>query len=276
MLFALLAALAEAATLNVKLRNAEGQQVLNGILSDAAYWAGADISTYQGENYDEIRLKSIESGYVPMITGEGDQDFSNDVVSHVVYSRNTDLPRYMDGAKSVLLLGRGYDSSVGAEYRDCFYILDLTLFYGYFHQRMYKKHDDATNTTVLWFEKLDESFVDAATWSTYQTKSQAAMDTLERRWPPFNSLIPVDEVYGMFLVEPGKTRESRVSFVSKIAFAKDAGFIANMGSKLPPVLRAGLKAGFNASVAIAGHEKQKRAVRDQQQAAPAPAPAPAP
>jgi hypothetical protein len=259
-----------ATSVDVKLRNAEGQRVLNSILTDAAYWAGADIKTAHGEAYDEIRLKSTETGYVPMITGEGGQDFPHDAVAHTVYARNTDLPKYMSGAKAVVLLGSGYDSVVGAEYRDCFYILDLTAFYAYFPQRMYRRHDDAKNQTVLWFEKMDASFVDAATWASYDAKMKSTRDNLDRRWV-LNSLVEVADVYGMFVVEPGQEHTSRVSFVSKLDFGDDAGFIAQVGSQMPMVLRAGLKSGFSASVAIATHEKQKREIR---QAPPAPAPAP--
>lgn len=257
--------------LDLKLRNTEGQQVLNGILTDTAYWSGADVSTYSDKAYDEIRLKQTDNGYVPMITGEGDQDFPLDVVSYVVFKRNTDLPKYMSGAKAVVLLGSGHDSTIGADYRDCFYILDLTVMYAYFPQRMYTKTDEATQKSVLWFEKMDASFVDAGTWSAYEGKMQTALDNLDKRWPPFNSVVPVDTVYGMFVVEPGKTRSARVSFVSKIAFGHDAGFVANFGSQLPMVLRSGLKSGFVASVAIAKHEKEKRQLRE---AAPAPAPVP--
>jgi hypothetical protein len=176
----------------------------------------------------------------------------------------------MSGAKLVIPLGSGYDPVVGAEYRDSFYILDLTLFYGYFGQRMYRRHDDARNQTVLWFEKLDSRFVDAATWTTYQSKMKTALDGIERRWPPFNSEIEVTDVYGMFVVEPGKTHTSRVSFVSKLTFDRDAGMVASWGSQLKPVVRAGLEAGFEASVAIAKHEAEKRS----KAAAPAPAPTP--
>jgi hypothetical protein len=56
------------------------------------------------------------------------------------------------------------------------------------------------------------------------------------------------------VVEPGETRRSRVSFVSKVTFDKNTGFVANWGSQLPPVVRAAIQAGFDASVAIAKHE----------------------
>jgi hypothetical protein len=243
---------------DLKLRNAEGQDVLNKILSDDAFWSQAWKQAYTDKVYDEIRLKDTASGYVPMITGEGDQDFEDEVVADIVFLRNTDLPKYMSGAKAVVLLGSGYDSTVGAEYRDCFYILDLTAFYAYFPQRMYRKHDEAKNATVMWFEKMDASFVDSATWSAYKAKMDSSLANLDKRWPPFNSVIEVGDVYGMFVVEPGKVRKSRVSFVSKLTFGEGSGWIAQWGSQMPGVLKAGLKSGFAASVAIAKHETERR------------------
>jgi hypothetical protein len=248
---------AGARTFDLKLRNKEGQDVLNRILADEAFWRDAWKQAYTDQVYDEIRLKDTDSGYVPMITGEGDQDFAREVVADIVYFRNTDLPGYMDGAKAVVLLGSGYDSVVGAEYRDCFYVLDLTAFYGYFPQRMYRRHDSATDTTVLWFEKLNQGFVGEAKWTTYQKRMQEVLDGLDRRML-FNSLIEVTDVYGMFVVEPGQKRKSRVSFVSKLTFGSGSGWIAQVGSKLPPVLKAGLKSGFSASVAIARQETERR------------------
>jgi hypothetical protein len=243
---------------DLKLRNREGQEVLNKILSDQAFWSSAWKQSYTDKPYDEIRLKDTASGYVPMITGEGDQDFANEVVADIVFLRNTDLPKYMSGAKAVILLGSGYDPVVGAEYRDCFYILDLTAFYAYFPQRMYRKHDESKNATVMWFEKMNESFVDAATWTKYKSKMDTSLTNLERRWA-FGSLIEVSDVYGMFVVEPGNRRKSRVSFVSKLTFGEGSGWIAQMGSQMPSVLKAGLKSGFSASVAIAKHETERRA-----------------
>lgn len=254
----------------------EGQATLNKILTDAAFWADAWKKTYTDHLYDEIRLKSTDSGYVPMVTGEGQQDFDHSVVADVVYKRNKDLPLYMSGAKVVMPLGSGVDPVVGAEYRDSFYILDLTVFYGYFMQRMYRRHDEATNKTVLWFEKLDASFVNASTWATYSKQVQTSIDTVDRRWPPFNSMIEVSDIYGMFVVEPGRTHATRVSFVSKISFDKGTGFVAQWGSQLPPVVRAGLSAGFDASVAIAKNETERRAKAAAAAPAPAPAPVPSP
>ncbi len=266
---------ASAAGLDLKLRNAEGQEVLNKILGDDAFWADAWAKDYEGKEYDQIRLKQLPTGYVPMISGEGGKDFDHQVVADIVYFQNTRLPKYMDGAKAVVDLGKGYDDSIGAEYRDTFYILDLTAFYGIFPQRMYRKHDAATNTSVMWFEKLEPSFVPAGTWTAYEAKMKETVDNMDKGWF-FNSIVEVDEVYGMFVVEPGKTQESRVSFVSKLTFGDDAGWIARFGSQLPGVLKAGLRSGFGASVAIADHEQQRRDKKAAEAPPPVPAPEPVP
>jgi len=251
------ASVAHAGSLNLKLRNDEGEKVLNSILDDASYWSDAWTKTYSGKQYDEIRLKPISSGYVPMISGEGGEDFDHDVVADVVYMQNTRLPKYMDGAKIVVDLGRGFDSTVGAEYRDTFYVLDLTLFYATFPQRMYRRHDEDSNRTVLWFEKLTPEMLPAATWTSYQAEMTKQVEGMDTRWIG-GSVVEVGDIYGMFLVEPGKEHESRVSFVSKLAFGDDAGWIAKMGSQMPRVLKAGLRSGFGASVAIARHEQERR------------------
>jgi len=182
------------------------------------------------------------------------------VVADVVYMQNTRLPKYMDGAKIVIDLGRGFDDTVGAEYRDTFYVLDLTLFYATFPQRMYRRHDADSNRTVLWFEKLTPEMVPAATWTTYQGEMTKQVENMDTRWIG-GSVIEVGDIYGMFLVEPGDTQKTRVSFVSKLAFGDDAGWIAKMGSQMPGVLKSGLRSGFGASVAIADHEQQRREKR---------------
>ncbi len=62
----------------------------------------------------------------------------------------------------------------------------------------------------------------------------------------------------MVVVTPGEELESRVTFVSKLTFGDGTGFIAKVGSQMPMVIKAGLKSGFDACVAIARDEKHKR------------------
>lgn len=250
---------ARAEELHLDLRHDEGETVLNRILDTAGdFWSDAWMKRYEGKTYDEIRLKSLESGYVPMITGEGLQDFEPEVVSDVVFTKNTLLPQHMSGAKVVIDLGQGFDAKVGAEYRDTLYVLDLTLFYATFPQRMYRKHDPVTNRTVIWFERLQPGWVQPAVWAKYDQQMKHALATMNKRWLG-SSVVQVEEVYGMFVVEPGTTRKTRVRFISKLAFGDDAGWVAKLGSQMPSVLKSGLRSGFGACVDIAAKQQAARA-----------------
>lgn len=242
----------------VKMRNAEGTSIIGQMVSDESFWTGAWRKSYTGQVYDELRLKNLPSGYLPMVSGEGQQDFEHDLVAHVVFNEMHRLPRFMSGVKAVASLGRGHDPQVGVEYRDTFWYLDLGVLYMVFPMRMYQRHDPGSTTTWLWFEKLDESFVDAATWERYEKRIASTMDSIDRRWT-FNSVNHVDTLYGIFVVEPGRQHESRVTFATSFTFGQDAGWMARLGSQLPGVLKAGLRTAFNAAVAIAQDEKQKRA-----------------
>lgn len=245
--------------LGIKMRNPEGSQVIGQMVSDDAFWSDAWKKSYDDKIYDEIRLKSTDSGYLPMITGEGQQDFDPEVVSHIIFDKMHQLPLYMSGAKAVVALGKGRDETIGADYSDTFWFLDMSVLYVVYPMRMYRRHDPATNTTYLWFEKLDASFVDAPTWASYEKKMEDTKSSVDLRWAPFNSVNDASTLYGIFVVSPGKERRSRVTFVSKLAFGSDAGWMAKFGSQLPGVLKAGLRNGFVASVAMADAETQRRA-----------------
>jgi hypothetical protein len=236
-------------------RNREAEKVLNGALTDAAYWNGASKSTYHDKAWDEVRLKQLSTGYLAMISGEGGQDFDHDVVVDVVYSQQTRVPQHTDGAKAVVQLGTGTDPVNGMPYVDTFFYLDFEVFYGVYSQRMYRETEGGR--TVLWYEKLDEKFVDPATWAQYQQKIQETKDKVDRRWV-LGSVIEVGDIFGMFVVEPGATKKSRVTFITKIVFGADSGWIAKTGSQLPVVIKAGLKSGFHACVELAQEEQRRR------------------
>lgn len=259
---------ASVTTVTLKTHNSRANEILNKALGDA-FWGDAWVKDYDERLYDTLRLKSLPDGFVPMIAGESDQDLPRGVVGDIIYVQNTRLPKYMSGAKAVVDLGKGIDEVTGAQYRDSYYVLDLTLFYGTYPQRMYRLEDDDNGRTILWFEKLEPSFTDAGTWSRYQAKMTELDESIDTRWA-FNAFVPFGEVFGMFIVEPGIRRESRVTFISKLSFGDDAGWVAKWGSQLPGVIKAGLKSGYNACVAIAKDEHARR-LRN-----PKPAPAPAP
>jgi hypothetical protein len=244
---------------DVDMRYSAGATMMNRMLAEDDFWSDAHKWEFDDAKhwYDRIMLKPVDHGYVPMISGEGSQDLPHDVVADIVFSKMNRLPLYMSGAKAVHNLGGGYDERIGAPYQDSFFFLDLTLFYVTYSQRMYRKHDEETGQTFLWFEKLTPDFVDAETWKKYQAATQKVSEGVDKRWA-FGSILEIDQIYGMFIVGKGRKRESRVTFVSKLAFGDDAGFIAKAGSQMKSVLKAGLKSGFVASVNIANFEHEKR------------------
>lgn len=242
---------------DIQMRDQQGAAVLNQMLSDDDYWNQADRWDYDTSKnlYDKIMLKPVTGGYVPMISGEGDTNLTQDVVADTVFTKMTKLPLYMSGAEAVKTLGSGYDTTIGAQYVDSYYVLDMTLFYVVYPQRMYRKIDG--NRTLLWFEKLTPEFVDSATWDGYQTQISAVKDDVPSGWL-FSGMVEVEQVYGMYIVGNGQEHESRVTFVSKLDFGDDAGMVAKMGSKMKPILKAGLQNGFSAAVNIAKAEQERR------------------
>ena len=84
------------------------------------------------------------------------------------------------------------------------------------------------------------------------------MKKVELRWPPLNSVIPVTDIFGMYVVEKGQKYESRVTLVTKLYFGEEAGWLAQLGSKMPSVLKAGIKSGFVGSVKVCGGLKSGR------------------
>jgi len=243
---------------DLKTHNPRANKVLNAALNQPGYWNDASKTTYQNQLYDMTQLKPFEGGYVPMIAGESDQDLPLDVVTHIIYVKQTLLPRHMDGARAVTTLGSGHDPKLGLDYRDTYYFLDFGIFYSTYATRMYQHHDPNLMRTVLWFESLTPEMMSGATWTKYQGIIKKTDESVDKRWA-FNSVIPFGEVFGMFIVTPGKVHTSRVTFISKLSFGEEAGWIAKWGSQLPGVIKAGLKSGYNACVQIAKNEHKRRA-----------------
>lgn len=239
----------------LRTRDKTANRILNLALTEP-FWQGATKNAYTGRLYDEIWLRSYGDGYVSLVTGEGEQNYRHQVVADIVFRQQNEIPQHIDGAKDVVLLGEGIDPVNGAPYTDTFFYLDMTFFYATYTQRMYRLETD-DGRTILYFEQLDESFVDAGTWAGYQQKIQASSAAVEKRWVG-NTVIPVTEIFGMFIVSEGENRETRVTFINKLSFGEGTGMLAQMGSKMPPVIRGGLQSGFNACVAIARTEQGRR------------------
>jgi hypothetical protein len=234
---------------NIKMRTAEAMRLLNPALTKPNFWSGASVSRYDDQLYDEIRIKSLEAGYLTMITGEGDQDFTPDGVVKTVFDHQDKLPRHMDGAKALPRLRLGTDSFAGVPSNDRYFLADFGIFYGEFFQRSYK-FELADGRKVVAFEKIKKDWVSAATWEKYQARRKATLDRVDMR-SMFGSVVEITDSWGMFVVSPGTKHSSRVTLVAKIRFGEGTGMMAQLGSKMPPVLKAGLKSGFDASVAVA-------------------------
>lgn len=240
----------------ITMRGGAASDLVNAALTDS-YWLDAWQKDYTRDLWDEIRLKQDNTGFVPMITGEGEQDYDHDLVVDLVFNKMRLLPYYMKGAVAVENLGRGHDNIVGADYVDTFYLIDLTLFYCAFTQRMYKTEDPENQRTILSFEKINESMVGSGTWTAYQQRVKQVIEGADKRRALFARVVEPSEVHGMFVISPGTERESRVTLVSRLTFGEDAGWIATLGSQMPGVLKAGVKSGFRACVAIADAELAK-------------------
>lgn len=241
-------ATAAGAALRLRTHDGAAGRLLSGSLDDPAFWEGASVKTWDDRLYDEVRLKQLAKGYLAMVTGEGNRDFSQDTVVRTVFDNMQRLPEVEDGAKAVVRLGEGTDSATGLPYVDSFYYLDFTLFYGIYAQRMYKLVE--TGRTILYFEKLSPGLA-AAAWPGYDQQMTDIVDSVKRR-VIFNGITPVSQIFGMFVVEPGRVHRTRVTFTTKIHFGEGTGAIARMGSEMPMVIRAGLQSGFESCVAIAG------------------------
>ena len=241
--------------LSLRLHDQRAQTLLNRALSGNDLWLDASVSRYSDRLYDEIRVQKLDDGYITMITGESDRDFHREAVASTIFDRQDELPRVEDGAMSIIRLGQGVDPALGLPYRDTAWMLDFLVFYGTYTQRMYRT--DGNGVTILSFELLDPSVLPVATREQYATRTEAAVEKVDRRWPPFDGIVPVSELFGMFVVTPGTVRQSRVTFVCRLSFDASSGLVPRVGSQLPPVLRGGLQSGFESCVKLVAEEQTR-------------------
>jgi hypothetical protein len=242
----------------LRTRNPEVQRTLNAAVSGANWWGGASISKYSDQQYDEIRLKPMQDGgFLTYISGEGRQDFTHAQVIKTVWDHQDKLDRQMDGCVSADRLDQGMDSQLGTEFVDLYMLLDFGLFYGEFFQRMYQ-YPQADGRTLMVFEKITAGTIESSRWARYQEQRDAIVAKHSDRGTlrgMFGKIIEVSETYGVFIAEPGKRQSQRISMIAKIGFADGGSLIAQMGSKMPLVIKAGLRSGFDASVRIAQQVK---------------------
>ena len=240
---------------SLPMRDPAAAAITTKAVSTPAFWDSASITDYDGQRYDQIRLRPLASGYFTLITGEGQSDYDHEIVVDTAFRYQERLPAIEKSAVDISILGQGIDPASELPYVDTLFFLDFTLFYGIYLQRSYRL--DVDGQTFVFFETLREDFVEPVTWQRYQARRQEAIADAELRWV-LNRVVPVEEVFGTFIVEPGRTHTTRVSFLVRVRFGEEAGSLAQLAAELPTVLRLGLQSGFTNCVRIAAEEQARQ------------------
>ena len=241
---------AHAKEIKFQLHNKIGQRILLNSLNNSNYWNGVDVERPTGLLYDEFKLKKLTEGYLTFISGEGGEDFLLEDVVQTVLNFQNKLPNHMAGAKAMRYIARGIDPDFGVPYTDMLFLGDMDLFYCEYLQRMYR-YDLPGNVTICVFEKLTKELAGDKLWAKYEEVKKETLDKADLRWPILNDIVPVTDVYGMYIIAPGDKRTMRVTLTAKLRFGDGTGFLAQWGSELPYLVRSGTLNGFDASVAVA-------------------------
>jgi hypothetical protein len=239
---------------DINLYNKSGNKILNAALFDTKFWNGADVTTYKDRIYDMSRTKWIDDAYLTYISGQGGESFTHEQVVHTVLTHQVHLPEHMSGAVLSTFLKNGVDKRTGVAFTDLYFVGDFDFFYSDYFQRMYR-FDLPDGRTACAFECLKKEHVSDKDWKYYnevRTKELARIKP-KLRWM-FGEILPMQEIFGMYLVEKGTDFKTRVSLIAKVKFGGDS-WIASFGTKIPYVLRMGMESGFDACVAVARNIK---------------------
>ena len=242
--------LGEAEPIAFSMHNKTGQKILLDSLNDPNFWNGVEVERPTDQLYDEFKLKKLDSGYLTFVSGYGNQNYTREqVVQTVLYNQNY-LPKHMAGAKNMVYFGEGMDPTFGVPYTDMVFFGDMDFFYCEYFQRMYR-YDLPGEKTICVFERAEKTFVKPDRWTLYEETRKKAIADSDLRWPILNDVVPVTDVFGMYIVEPGKEYQTRVTLTAKLRFGTGTGFLAQWGSEIPYLIRSGTLNGFNASVTVA-------------------------
>lgn len=236
---------------NFSLHDKVGQKVLLDSLNDPNFWKGVEVERPTGTLYDEFKLKKLDTGYLTYVSGEGGVDFTIEQVVQTVFNFQHKLPAHMAGAKAMSYIAKGTDPHFGVPYTDMFFMGDMDFFYCEYFQRMYR-YDLEDGRTICAFERMTKQITGEERWKKYENIKDHNLNTVSMRWGLFNDVLPVTDVFGMYIVEPStKTHTTRVTLTAKLRFGEGTGMLAQWGSEMPSLIRSGTLNGFNASVAIA-------------------------
>ena len=242
--FVELSALAEEILL--EFNDKRGTRLLNDSLNDPEFWDGSLVTKYTGLQYDEIRLKERKSGYVAYISGTGKQKFTPADVAEGIFKHQDLIPQFMPSLKSARYIGRGIDPRNGLEYTDIYFLVDIKIFFMSVPLRTYKIQI-GSDRYVCAIELITEDMVSTEKWNVYQQIINLEKESLVDTWA-FQTIVPMEYLYGFYLMEPEEVFGMRVTMVTKMKFEKNVNLLADIGSELPFVLRQGMQAGFIGSV----------------------------
>ena len=243
-----------AGNVQFNLHNVKGQKVLLDSLNDPNFWDGIEVERPKDLLYDEFKLKSLDKGYLTHVSGQGQTNFTQEQVVQTVLHFQDKLPKHMAGATAMPYISKGKDPDFGVEYTDMLFLGDMDFFYCEYYQRMYR-YDLPDGRTICAFEKMDKARVGEKRWNKYLNIRKHTLETVDLRWM-LNDIIPVTEVFGMYIVEPGDSFTTRVTLTAKLRFGEGTGLLAQWGSEMPYLVRSGTVNGFDASVAVAREVKK--------------------
>lgn len=223
-----------------------GTRLFGQSLNNSNYWKGVDVSRYEGLPYDEIRLKEQDEGYVTYISGTGRHAFTPDLVAEGIFKHQNLIPEYMPALKVARYIGEGIDANTGLEYTDIYFLADIKVFFMSVPLRT-TRVDLGGGRYVCTIELITEKMVSAEKWSEYEEIIRKEKEQLTQRWA-FQAIVPMEYVYGYYLLETEETFGTRATMITKMKFKENVNFLADIGSELPFVLRQGMAAGFVGSV----------------------------
>jgi hypothetical protein len=223
-----------------------GEVLLRNSFNDDDYWKDITITRYKDHPYDEIRLKPQNEGYVTYISGTGSHSFTSELVSEGVYKHQDLIPTFMPALKVSRYIGDGLDPKTGLEYTDIYFLADIKLFFMSVPLRTTRVHL-GEGRYICTIELITEDMVTAEKWTEYQEVIEEENKQVMTGWA-FQGIVPMEYVYGYYLIEPEETIGSRATMITQMKFKKNVNILVDIGSDIPFVLRQGMSAGFIGSV----------------------------
>ena len=234
------------AEVSLPFNDKRGEVLLRESFNDADYWKDISITRYKDHPYDEIRLKSQNEGYVTYISGTGSHSFTSELVAEGVYKHQDLIPTFMSALKISKYIGNGVDPKTGLEYTDIYFLADIKLFFMSVPLRTTRVYL-GDGRYICTIELITEDMVTAEKWTEYQELIEEENKRVMTGWA-FQAIVPMEYVYGYYLIEPEDSIGSRATMITQMKFKENVNILVDIGSNIPFVLRQGMSAGFIGSV----------------------------